>query len=150
MKKGTRLINCARGGLVDEAAVKTALDSGQLAGAAFDVFAEEPAKQNALFGNERVVLTLQLGASTSEAQENVALQVAEQISDYLLSGRDEAIKMHRSRPKKRSALGRGFAPDKLGAFAGSDREQHRPVEMCTSGGPRNEHGRYAGKHFAGC
>ena len=86
MKKGTRLINCARGGLVDEAAVKAALDSGQLAGAAFDVFEEEPAKSNALFGNEKVVATPHLGASTSEAQENVALQVAEQISDYLLTG----------------------------------------------------------------
>ena len=86
MKKGTRLINCARGGLVDEAAVKAALDSGQLAGAAFDVFEEEPATSNLLFGNEKVVSTPHLGASTSEAQENVALQVAEQISDYLLTG----------------------------------------------------------------
>jgi D-3-phosphoglycerate dehydrogenase len=86
MKKGARLINCARGGLVDEAAVKAALDSGQLAGAAFDVFEEEPAKSNPLFGNENVVATPHLGASTAEAQENVALQVAEQISDYLLTG----------------------------------------------------------------
>jgi D-3-phosphoglycerate dehydrogenase len=86
MKKGARLINCARGGLVDETAVKAALDSGQLAGAAFDVFEEEPALSNLLFGNEKVVSTPHLGASTSEAQENVALQVAEQISDYLLTG----------------------------------------------------------------
>jgi len=86
MKKGARLINCARGGLVDEAAVKAALDSGQLAGAAFDVFEEEPATSNLLFGNEKVVSTPHLGASTSEAQENVALQVAEQMSDYLLRG----------------------------------------------------------------
>jgi D-3-phosphoglycerate dehydrogenase len=86
MKKGARLINCARGGLVDEAAVKAALDSGQLAGAAFDVFEEEPATSNLLFGNEKVVSTPHLGASTSEAQENVALQVAEQIADYLLTG----------------------------------------------------------------
>jgi D-3-phosphoglycerate dehydrogenase len=86
MKKGARLINCARGGLVDEAAVKAALDSGQLAGAAFDVFAEEPAKSSPLFGNEKFVATPHLGASTSEAQENVALQVAEQISDFLLTG----------------------------------------------------------------
>jgi len=81
MKKGARLINCARGGLVDEAALKAALDSGHLAGAALDVFEEEPAKTNILFGNEKVVATPHLGASTSEAQENVALQVAEQISD---------------------------------------------------------------------
>jgi len=86
MKKGARLINCARGGLVDEAAVKAALDSGHLAGAAFDVFEEEPATNNPLFGNEKVVSTPHLGAATTEAQENVALQVAEQISDYLLTG----------------------------------------------------------------
>jgi len=86
MKKGARLINCARGGLVDERALKAALDSGHLAGAALDVFEEEPAKTNILFGNEKVVATPHLGASTTEAQENVALQVAEQISDYLLTG----------------------------------------------------------------
>ena len=86
MKKGARLINCARGGLVDEKALKAALDSGHLAGAALDVFEEEPAKANILFGNEKVVATPHLGASTTEAQENVALQVAEQISDYLLTG----------------------------------------------------------------
>jgi D-3-phosphoglycerate dehydrogenase len=86
MKKGARLINCARGGLVDERAVKAALDSGHLAGAAFDVFEEEPATTSPLFGNERFIATPHLGASTTEAQENVALQVAEQISDYLLTG----------------------------------------------------------------
>ena len=63
-----------------------ALDCGQVAGAAFDVFAEEPAKANALFGQPNVVCTPHLGASTTEAQENVALQVAEQMSDYLLTG----------------------------------------------------------------
>jgi D-3-phosphoglycerate dehydrogenase len=86
MKKGARLINCARGGLADERAVKAALDSGHLAGAAFDVFEEEPARENILFGNEHVVATPHLGAATMEAQENVALQVAEQIADYLLTG----------------------------------------------------------------
>src|SRR5579871_2970782 len=86
MKKGARLINCARGGLVDEVALKIALDNGHLAGAALDVFEEEPAKSNILFGIDKVVATPHLGASTSEAQENVALQVAEQISDYLLTG----------------------------------------------------------------
>jgi D-3-phosphoglycerate dehydrogenase / 2-oxoglutarate reductase len=86
MRKGARIINCARGGLVDEAALKAALDSGHLAGAALDVFEEEPAKSNALFGHEKVIATPHLGASTLEAQENVALQVAEQISDYLLTG----------------------------------------------------------------
>ncbi|MCI4661000.1 MAG: phosphoglycerate dehydrogenase [Neomegalonema sp.] len=86
MKPGARLINCARGGLVDEAAVAEAVKSGHLAGAAFDVFAEEPAKENVLFGIEKIVVTPHLGASTNEAQENVALQVAEQMSDYLLTG----------------------------------------------------------------
>ncbi len=85
-KKGVRIINCARGGLVDEAALRAALDSGHVAGAAFDVFSEEPAKANPLFGHPHVVATPHLGASTNEAQENVALQVAEQMSDYLMRG----------------------------------------------------------------
>jgi len=86
MKPGARLINCARGGLVDEAAVAEALKSGHLAGAAFDVFSEEPAKTNVLFGLPNVVCTPHLGAATTEAQENVALQIAEQMSDYLIDG----------------------------------------------------------------
>src|SRR6478609_5742716 len=86
MKKGVRIINCARGGLVDEAALRAALDSKHVAGAAFDVFVEEPATTNVLFGHPNVICTPHLGASTNEAQENVALQVAEQMSDYLLSG----------------------------------------------------------------
>ncbi|MCG3268647.1 phosphoglycerate dehydrogenase [Yoonia sp. I 8.24] len=85
-KKGVRIINCARGGLVDEAALAELLKSGHVAGAAFDVFAEEPAKENPLFNLPNVVVTPHLGAATSEAQENVALQVAEQMSDYLLTG----------------------------------------------------------------
>ncbi len=79
MKKGVRIINCARGGLVDEQALADALKSGQVAGAAFDVFVEEPAKTNILFGLPNVICTPHLGASTTEAQENVALQVAEQM-----------------------------------------------------------------------
>ncbi|RAI04529.1 phosphoglycerate dehydrogenase [Acuticoccus sediminis] len=86
MKKGAIVINCARGGLVDEAALREALDQGHLAGAGVDVFSEEPAKENVLFGAPNLVCTPHLGAATSEAQENVALQVAEQMSDYLLRG----------------------------------------------------------------
>jgi len=85
-RKGVRIINCARGGLVDEHALKDALDSGHVAGAALDVFEEEPAKTNILFGVDNVVCTPHLGASTTEAQVNVAIQVAEQMSDYLLTG----------------------------------------------------------------
>lgn len=85
-KKGVRIINCARGGLVDEAALKEALESGHVAGAALDVFAVEPAKDNPLFGTPNLVCTPHLGASTSEAQVNVALQVAEQMADYLVNG----------------------------------------------------------------
>jgi D-3-phosphoglycerate dehydrogenase len=86
MKKGVRIINCARGGLVDEQALVDALNAKQVAGAAFDVFVEEPATKNVLFGHPNVICTPHLGASTTEAQENVALQVAEQMSDYLLTG----------------------------------------------------------------
>jgi D-3-phosphoglycerate dehydrogenase len=85
-KKGVLIVNCARGGLVDEKALREGLESGAIGGAAFDVFAEEPAKTNVLFGAPNFIATPHLGASTLEAQENVALQVAEQMSDYLLTG----------------------------------------------------------------
>ena len=85
-RKGVLIVNCARGGLVDEAALRKLLDAGHVGGAAFDVFVEEPAKDNVLFGAENFIATPHLGASTNEAQENVALQVAEQMSDYLLTG----------------------------------------------------------------
>jgi D-3-phosphoglycerate dehydrogenase len=85
-KKGVRIVNCARGGLVDEAALADALKSGHVAGAALDVFETEPATESPLFGLENVVCTPHLGAATAEAQENVALQVAEQMSDFLTSG----------------------------------------------------------------
>ncbi len=85
-RKGVRIVNCARGGLIDEAALAEALKSGHVAGAALDVFETEPATASPLFGLENVVCTPHLGASTAEAQENVALQVAEQMSDFLLSG----------------------------------------------------------------
>ncbi|PIR39304.1 MAG: phosphoglycerate dehydrogenase [Alphaproteobacteria bacterium CG11_big_fil_rev_8_21_14_0_20_39_49] len=85
-KKGVYIINCARGGLIVEKDLKDAIESGHVAGAALDVFEEEPAKENVLFGMEQIICTPHLGASTSEAQENVAIQVAEQLSDYLNNG----------------------------------------------------------------
>ena len=119
-KKGVRIINCARGGLIDENALKAAIDSGHVAGAALDVFEVEPAKENILFGNEKVVATPHLGASTTEAQENVALQVAEQISDYLLTG---AITNALNMPSISAAEAQKVRPwislaEKLGSFAG--------------------------------
>jgi D-3-phosphoglycerate dehydrogenase / 2-oxoglutarate reductase len=86
MKKGVRIINCARGGLIVEEDLKAALDSGHVAGAALDVFPIEPAKEDPLFGRDDVIATPHLGAATTEAQENVALQIAEQMSDFLTTG----------------------------------------------------------------
>ncbi len=85
-KRGVRIVNCARGGLIDEAALKGALDSGHVAGAALDVFVEEPARDNPLFGTPGLIATPHLGASTTEAQVNVAIQVAEQMSELLTTG----------------------------------------------------------------
>ncbi len=86
MKEGVRIINCARGGIINEADLKAALDSGKIAGAALDVFETEPATENDLFGHENVICTPHLGAATTEAQVNVAIQVAEQMSDFLING----------------------------------------------------------------
>ena len=86
MKKGVRIINCARGGLVDENALKENLENGQVASAALDVFVNEPPTNSPLIGTKNLIMTPHLGASTTEAQEKVALQVAEQISDYLKTG----------------------------------------------------------------
>ena len=86
MKSGVRIINCARGGLVDEDALAEAIKAGKVAGAGVDVFVTEPAESSVLFGLPNVVCTPHLGAATTEAQENVALQVAEQMSDYLTTG----------------------------------------------------------------
>ena len=119
-KKGVRIINCARGGLVDEEALAELLKSGHVAGAAFDVFAEEPAKENALFNLPNVVCTPHLGAATTEAQENVALQVAEQMSNYLLTGAVEnALNMPSVTAEEAKVMGPWIKlADHLGAFAG--------------------------------
>jgi D-3-phosphoglycerate dehydrogenase len=119
-KHGVRIINCARGGLVDEAALRASLDSGHVAGAAFDVFIEEPATANPLFGHPNVVCTPHLGAATAEAQENVALQVAEQMSDYLLRGAiSNAVNFPSITAEEAPRLKPFIAlAEKLGSFAG--------------------------------
>src|SRR6266436_5758718 len=119
-KKGVRIINCARGGLVDELAVRDLLLSGHIAGAGFDVFTVEPAKESVLFGAPNLVCTPHLGAATLEAQENVALQVAEQMADYLLRG---AISNAVNFPSITAEEAPKLLPfidlaEKLGSFAG--------------------------------
>ncbi|WEX76929.1 phosphoglycerate dehydrogenase [Sinorhizobium numidicum] len=119
-KPGVRIINCARGGLVDEKALAEALKSGHVAGAGFDVFEVEPATESPLFGLPNVVCTPHLGASTTEAQENVALQVAEQMSDYLVKGAvSNAINMPSITAEEAPIL-KPFIrlADVLGAFVG--------------------------------
>jgi D-3-phosphoglycerate dehydrogenase len=136
MKKGVRIINCARGGLVDEAALRAALDSGQVAGAAFDVFVEEPATDNPLFGHPNVICTPHLGAATSEAQENVALQIAEQMSDYLLRGAiANAVNFPSITAEEAPKLKPFIAlAEKLGSFAGQLTETGiAKVQLCYEG-----------------
>ena len=120
MKQGVRLVNCARGGLVVEDDLAAALDSGHVAGAAIDVFVEEPAIANPLFGRENVVATPHLGAATAEAQENVALQIAEQMADFLLSG---AVSNAVNVPSLTAEEAKRLSPymklaEQLGRFAG--------------------------------
>jgi D-3-phosphoglycerate dehydrogenase len=86
MKRGVRILNCARGGLIDEEALQQALVSGQVAGAALDVFAQEPPTGNPLLKLDNVIFTPHLGASSFQAQANVARAIASQIQDYLLHG----------------------------------------------------------------
>jgi len=86
MKKGVRIINCARGELVDDAALVAALKSGQVAGAALDVFVQEPLKDSPYFELDNVILTPHIAGSTAEAQEAVGIQIAMQVREYLKLG----------------------------------------------------------------
>jgi len=124
-KKGVRIVNCARGGLVDEAALAELLKSGHVAGAAFDVFKVEPATENPLFDLPNVVVTPHLGAATTEAQENVALQVAEQMSDYLLTGAvSNALNMPSVTAEEAAVMGPWVKlAEHLGAFVGQLTEE---------------------------
>jgi D-3-phosphoglycerate dehydrogenase len=120
LKPGARLINCARGGLIVEADLAAALDKGQVAGAAIDVFVDEPATENPLFGRDNVVATPHLGAATAEAQENVAVQIAEQMADFLLTG---AVSNAVNMPSLSAEDARRLKPymklaEQIGSFAG--------------------------------
>jgi D-3-phosphoglycerate dehydrogenase / 2-oxoglutarate reductase len=119
-KPGVRIINCARGGLIDEVALAEALISGHVAGAALDVFEVEPATESPLFNMPNVVVTPHLGASTTEAQENVALQVAEQMADYLLTGAvQNALNMPSVTAEEAAVMGPWIKlASHLGAFIG--------------------------------
>jgi D-3-phosphoglycerate dehydrogenase len=119
-RRGVIIVNAARGGLVDEQALRAALESGHVGRAAFDVFVTEPAKSSVLFGAPNFIATPHLGASTHEAQENVAVQVAEQIADFLLLGAvRNALNMASVSAEEASRL-RPFITliEKLGSFAG--------------------------------
>ncbi len=124
-KKGVRIINCARGGLIDELALVDALKSGHVAGAALDVFDVEPATESPLFGMANVVCTPHLGAATTEAQENVALQVAEQMSDYLLTGAvQNALNMPNVTAEQAAVMGPWIKlASHLGGFIGQMTEE---------------------------
>lgn len=139
-KKGVRIINCARGGLVDEAALADAIKSGHVAGAGFDVFEVEPATESPLFGLPNVVCTPHLGASTTEAQENVALQVAEQMSDYLVKGAvSNAINMPSITADEAPRL-KPFIKlaDVLGSFVGQVQESAtKEIEILYDGATAN-------------
>ena len=120
MKDGVRIINCARGGLVVEEDLAAAIKAGKVAGAGVDVFVTEPAESSPLFGLPNVVCTPHLGAATTEAQENVAIQVAEQMSDYLVNGAvSNALNMPSISAEEAPRL-RPFVrlAENLGSFAG--------------------------------
>ena len=119
-RPGVRIVNCARGGLVVEADLKSAIESGHVAGAALDVFEEEPARDNALFSFDEVIATPHLGASTVEAQENVALQIAQQMAEYLLTDTVvNAVNAPSVSPEEMAKLGPYLTlAEQIGSFAG--------------------------------
>ena len=119
-RPGVRIVNCARGGLVVEADLKSAIERGHVAGAALDVFEEEPARDNALFGLDEVIATPHLGASTVEAQENVALQIAQQMAEFLLTGTVvNAVNAPSVSPEEMAKLGPYLTlAEQIGSFAG--------------------------------
>jgi D-3-phosphoglycerate dehydrogenase len=137
MKRGARLINAARGGLVDETAVLAALESGHLAGAAFDVLLEEPpSKDHPLLKREDVIVTPHLGASSHEAQFNVAVDIAHQICEFLTEGvAHNAV----NAPATSAKTLRELAPyvmlaEKIGAFLAQVHEQPiAKIELTVSG-----------------
>jgi D-3-phosphoglycerate dehydrogenase len=136
-RKGVIIVNCARGGLVDEAALRVLLDSGHVGAAAFDVFSEEPATENVLFGAKNFIATPHLGAATVEAQENVALQIAEQIADYLVYG---AISNALNFPSVSAEEAPRLTPyvalaDRLGFMAGQLLGSLQTVEVVFEGAP---------------
>ena len=139
-KKGVRIVNCARGGLVDEEALAEQLKSGHVAGVAFDVFKEEPATENPLFNLPNVVVTPHLGAATTEAQENVALQVAEQMSDYLLTGAvSNALNMPSVTAEEAAVMGPWVKlAEHLGAFVGQLTEEViEEITLTYNGAPKD-------------
>jgi len=136
-KKGVIIVNCARGGLLDEAALKAGLESGKIGAAALDVFAVEPATDHPLFGNDKVVLTPHLGASTNEAQENVAIQIAEQMADYLMRGAvSNALNMPSITAEEAPRLKPFISlAENLGRFAGQLTETSvKAIEVVYAGG----------------
>ena len=144
MRDGVRIINCARGGIVDEEALAQGLDSGKVAGAAIDVFVEEPpAKEHPLLAFPGVVATPHLGASTGEAQTNVAVAIAEQVSAFLCRGAiRSAVNMPALTPEQREHLGPFLdLAEKLGSLAA----QLGAVESPAAGAPASVDVAYRGE-----
>lgn len=119
LKDGVFIINCARGGIVNEQALLEGLNSGKIAGAALDVFEVEPPVNNPLVGHEKVVCTPHLGASTKEAQEKVALAIAEQVADFLINGTIKNAVNFPSIPADQVSILQPFIvlAEKVGAFS---------------------------------